>query len=127
MDNIFTIKSITASTHDNSFGGYPFRVDVIVKMETKAYKQFKNNLGHLYGVLISNEVYRINPAIKAHGPMVDASRRAKKGVKTIILSYFDKDLDNAAKLGLIVEGQGSSRGKHSINQVIQLVAKTRFS
>lgn len=108
---MFTIKSIYACVHDTSYDGYPFKVIVKVTMPVAEWTKYRKsgNLGQLYGLEISNAVYRVNDAICASNPMVDDRQRAKQGVKTLTLTYFDRDFSRAAKLGLEVKTHGSEQ------------------
>lgn len=98
----FSIKSIIAKTHDQSFGGQKWRVEIEISIDAKLWRKYKDrkNLGMLYGVDISNAVYRINHNIPASCPTVDDRRRAANGVKTIKLTYFLNDAAMAENLGL---------------------------
>lgn len=101
----YLIKSIVLSVHDTSYGGYPYVATVNVEVDAKYWSALKkkNQLGMLYGVDISNEVYRLSSQlIPAHNPMVDHNRNAKNGIKTISLQYHFKDHDKAEKLGMKV-------------------------
>lgn len=94
---------ITAATVAASNTGY--KVECIVKVEMPADEwkitQRMGHLGALYGVDISNEVYRIsNRLVPAHNPMVDDSKRAKNGIKYITLTYHYDDVESAHRLGL---------------------------
>jgi hypothetical protein len=72
-----------------------FRIKSVHKTKDHAYITIvinkilweKQNKGMLYGVDISNEVYRLHPDIMAHCPSVDDTARAKNGFKTISLRY----------------------------------------
>lgn len=103
---MFSIKSIYALNFDNSFGGYPWKVVVSVTMPSKEWTDLKKKgaLGQLYGIEISNYVYALNNNIPAHCPTVDDSQRAKKGIKTVELTYFlsSNQADKAEALGLKV-------------------------
>lgn len=65
-------------------------VEVIVTMEAKLWTKYRNSgwLGSLYGIDISNAVYKLE-GIKAYCPSVGDSDRAKAAVKTISLCYAD--------------------------------------
>lgn len=111
----FQIKAIHGSTHDSSFGGYPWRIDVCVTIDVKAWNKIKKAqaLGQLYGIDISNAVYAINQKIPAVHPSVDDSARAKAGVKTIRLTYFLRDPARAQALGFkLIAGQYSKFADH---------------
>ena len=96
------IKSITGSIHDTGFGGYPYKVTVMVELPMTDFKKLcpKNDLGHLV-LDVNNTVYAINNNIPAYNPSIDSqgSRRAKNGVKTLEFVYFLKDHQKAIKLG----------------------------
>lgn len=99
------ITSIAACSHDSSYGGYPFKVEVTVRMCSKewAKARAKNQLGQLYGIDISNAVFAFNRNIDASNPTVNDTKRASKGEKLITLTYYMRDLDKAEKLGLKVK------------------------
>lgn len=103
---MFIVKSIYATNHDSSFGGYPWKVEVTVAMPATEWATHKRKgwLGQLYGIDISNHVYAVNQNIPAHNPTVDDRSRAAKGVKTIKLTYFMRreHADQAEALGLKV-------------------------
>lgn len=100
----FEIKYIHGSTHDSSFGGIPWKVTVLVEMDSKSWAKTKKrgDLGHLYGVAISNAVYNINRNIPASCPTVDDRKRASKGIKRITLTYFVRSPLKAQSLGFTV-------------------------
>lgn len=101
---MFSLKSISVRTHDTSFGGYPYRADVTIQMPSQDFNKIKKQgqLGSLY-LDVSNATYRASrELIPAYQPMVDDTRRASKGIKTIHLTYFFKDHDTAEALGLEV-------------------------
>lgn len=100
------IQMIVVRSHDSSYGGYPYVCEVIVQCDAKEWNKLKkaNDLGSLYGVDISNEVYRItDELVPAWNPSVCDRDRAKAGVKTIRLSYYFRDHNAAEKLGLEVK------------------------
>ena len=68
----------------------PELVSVKVSMPIGAWNTARalSQLGHLYGVDISNAVYR-SSGVKASMPTVDDSARAKGGIKVIELTYAD--------------------------------------
>jgi hypothetical protein len=116
---MFEIKSVYASDHDKEFLGVGFLVTVVVEMDSKEWANARKsgNLGHLYGVEISNAVYAINRAIPAINPTVDDTARASKGVKTIKLNYYGSNLENAEKLGLKVIRKDLFSGVVAFNTV----------
>ena len=65
-------------------------VQVLVRMDAKAWAKYRaqSDLGHLYGVAISNAVYR-DFGVKAYCPMVGDKANARKGIKSIELTYQD--------------------------------------
>jgi len=79
-----TIKSITGLVHDTGYGGYPYKVVVMVQVDAKEVAKLKGDLGSLV-VSVNNAVYALNKNIPAHNPSIDSqgSRRAKNGVKTM--------------------------------------------
>src|SRR5580698_8556167 len=78
---------------------------VTVKMPIKVWSAMKRRgqLGTLYGVDISNEVYRTH-GVPAHNPSVDDSKRATQGIKTIKLTYYNTAIKQP-KLRLIQGGK----------------------
>jgi len=102
--NYFKIILINGRVHDTSYGGYPWRIDVVVELNVKDWQLYrkKKMLGQMYGVDFSNAVYHINNNIPASCPMVDDRKRAKNGIKTINLTYFLRDADRAENLGFEV-------------------------
>ena len=79
-------------------------VSVIVHVEAARWHKLakQGNLGQLYGVDISNAVYRFNSSIPASMPTVDDRSRAKRGFKRITLTYHVMDPNQARALGLQV-------------------------
>lgn len=67
-------------------------VRVVVTMIADVWKQYQKlgHLGQLYGVDVSNEVYR-SYGVKAYNPTVADRDKASGGVKTITLYYADAD------------------------------------
>ena len=65
-------------------------VEVLVTMEAKLWGKYKRSgwLGSLYGIDISNAVYKLE-GIKAICPSVGDRDRAINGYKTISLCYYD--------------------------------------
>ena len=78
----FEIVSIYRSTSE--------LVSVKVRMPAKDWNASRKALGHLYGVDISNHVYR-STGIKAYQPIVDDKQRSKGGYKIIELTYIDSE------------------------------------
>lgn len=100
------IQTIVVRSHDTSYGGFPWVCEVVVKLDSKAWTKLrtKGQLGQLYGVDISNEVYKLtNQLVPAYNPTVSDRDRAKNGIKTIRLSYYFKDHDAAEALGCEVK------------------------
>lgn len=71
-------------------------VSVKVRMDAKAWLKAKRDkaLGALYGVDISNEVYRTF-GVKAYNPTVADRDNASGGIKWITLYYADNTWTNA--------------------------------
>ena len=97
---MFSVQSITASGIYAHFA--KFSIEVVVKMPAKEWAKHKKkgHLGQLYGIDFGNFIYAMNRNIPAHNPTVDHSFRAKKGVKTIFLTYYLNDMAKAEALGL---------------------------
>ncbi len=94
---------IIAATVAASNTGY--KVECIVKVDVDAAFWTKakrtGQLGALYGIDISNEVYRLSRRlVPAWNPMVDDKRRASDGVKRITLTYHFDNVAAAQELGL---------------------------
>lgn len=64
------------------------RIDVAIDAKAWRSAKAKGHLGQLYGVDISNAVYRAF-SVKAYQPTVSDRQRAVKGVKTVSLWYQD--------------------------------------
>lgn len=110
-----TIQHISICVHDMSYGGYHYRVDVVVTMSSEAWLKMKKKkqLGMLYGVDIGNAIYRLNHNIPAYHPMVGDRERSRNGIKTIKLSYHFNDEDKAAALGLDIKSYTGYRTVYS--------------
>ena len=80
---MFKIISVTKSSYDQD------HVRVYVSMDVKDWnKARKQSLGQLYGIDISNEVYREH-GVAASNPTVDDRRKARNGIKYLTLTYND--------------------------------------
>lgn len=96
--NQFTINSVRRTYTDH--------VTVIVSIDAKlwAKAKAKGQLGELYGIDISNAVFR-EYGVKAYMPSVSDRRRASKGIKRIELTYLDASWreapDNVIKVDFI--------------------------
>jgi hypothetical protein len=90
---LFTITHVCVRNHDSSFGGYKWRLDASVSVDAKYWHKLNKtgNLGNLYGIDIGNKLARDYNLCFFATPMVDDSRRAKAGIKSITLTYFFKD------------------------------------
>lgn len=79
---MFQVKNIVRVNADT--------VKVTVTMSIKEFnKAKKDSLGQLFGIDISNHVYR-EYGVKAYNPTVDGIKtRAKNGIKTLQLYYRD--------------------------------------
>lgn len=99
---MITLKSIVGigNRRFNS-NEYPWEIVATVLVDSKQWTKMrdKKQLSILYGVDISNLIYQINSNIPAYIPLVDANSRASKGLKTVKLTYFLKDIDKAKNLG----------------------------
>lgn len=95
-----TIKSITGCIHDTGFGGYPYKVIVMVQLPSKEHKTLKDDLGSLV-LEVNNTVYGLNRNIPAHNPSIDSqgSKNAKNGIKIMEFVYFFQDHETALRLG----------------------------
>lgn len=111
------LKSITTSLHDSSYGGYAYKVTVMVNVNADYYKTLKvtrkaqstmfghspasRDLGPLV-IDVNNLVYRFNNNIPAYNPSIDSTgtKKAKGGIKTMEFVYFFNDHDKARALGI---------------------------
>lgn len=101
----FTIKSISVMGHDFP-GNYAYKAVVSVEVEAKYWKalQKAKNLGQLYGIDISNQVYALSKGlIPASHPTVSDEKNARNGIKTVVLTYYFQDHNKAEALGLEVK------------------------
>lgn len=71
-------------------------VKVYIRMDAKEWHKLKKNsqLGSLYGIDISNAVYR-EYGVKAHCPTVSDRDNARGGIKRLTLYYNDSQWTNA--------------------------------
>ena len=66
-------------------------VTVKITMDVKNWNSARaSGLGSLYGIDVSNAVYR-EYGVKAYNPIVSDRLKAKGGIKLIELSYYDTD------------------------------------
>jgi len=132
---MFTIKSINASIHDTSYGGYPFKVTVQIEVDAKKYsklrvtrpaehtlfgrKPARRDLSSLV-VDVNNAVYQLNSNIPSYNPSIDSqgSKRARNGIKSMEFVYFFDDTETARKLGFEFHNNVSQDPKY--NQHIKL-------
>jgi hypothetical protein len=68
------------------------KVTIDAREWTKLAKQ--GALGHLYGVDISNAIYKL-AGVKALYPTVDATAKARNGIKLLSLTYVDREWTDA--------------------------------
>jgi hypothetical protein len=122
---MFQISSIVATTHDSSFGGFKWKVIVLISIPVKEWSKMRDKgwLGQLYGIDVSNAVYAVNRNIPAMNPTVDHSRRSAKGRKSISLTYFLNDPDKAQSLGLTVNRTRSGEVYSAFSEHIQILTK----
>jgi hypothetical protein len=111
------IKSITATIHDTGYGGYPYKIIVLVEVPVTEFNKrcpvtvkaertpygnrpAKRDLGNLV-LEVNNAVYALNRAIPAYNPSIDSrgSSRARNGLKTLEFVYFMNDHERAKLLG----------------------------
>lgn len=135
---MFSIRSITATIHDTGFGGYPFKVIVMVDIPTKDFNKlcsvvskrpatiFRSSravrdLGNLV-MEVNSVVYKMNSNISAYNPSIDSegSKKAKNGIKTLEFVYFSKNLDSAEKLGFEFHNFKNSEKSIKAFQTIEL-------
>lgn len=117
---MFSIESITGSVHDTSYGGYPYKITVTIKLSVKEFNRLcptigksrqsitgrvkvPRDLGNLV-LNVNNALYKLNPNIPAYNPSIDSqgSSRAKGGYKTMEFVYFLNDWNRAERLGFKV-------------------------
>ncbi len=75
----------------NSYTAYDKQATCFLKIPVSVWRRYrdKGNLGVLYGIDVSNYIYKAsNFKIKAYNPVVDDRQRARKGIKTIELTYY---------------------------------------
>jgi hypothetical protein len=115
--DIMRIKSVTGQIHDLGYGGYPYKIIVMVEVDVKEYSKLpvlRKAESSLYGkrteavrdlgslvLEVNNAVYKLNNNIPAYNPFIDSNggKRAKGGVKTLEFVYFMTDHVKAAALG----------------------------
>ena len=105
---MFTIESISEHRIESDYWGLngtyrETRVHkVLVSIPVKEWNRYRKlgQLGALYGVDISNAVYRLYSGIYATNPTVDDSARAKDGMKRIEL-YYRTPIKQVHKLRLL--------------------------
>lgn len=100
VNNPWTITALTVAASNT---GYKLEAIVKIAVDAKYWSYMKRNrqLGFLYGVDVSNEVYRRScRLIPAHNPSVDDRKRASAGIKSITLTYYFDSVENAYKLGI---------------------------
>jgi len=117
---MFEIKSLVGRVHDTSFGGYPFKIIATITITTKEFNKLpvlRREAASMFGgarvvrklgelvLAVNNKVYAVNNNIPAYYPSIDpeGSKRAVKGIKTMIFEYFIKDLETAERLGFNVD------------------------
>lgn len=85
-------------------------VTVTVSMCSKEWckTRAKGNLGQLYGIDISNTLYH-EFGIRAYMPSVGDRERASSGVKTITLTYQDREWTPAPNNVIRVDFKGLSK------------------
>lgn len=129
------IKSLIASVHDTSYGGYPYKVIAIIELPVKDFNKLcpkigpsrqtllgrrpaLRDLGNLV-TLVNNAVYIWNKDIPAYNPSIDSNgdKRTKEGIKTLEFVYFFNDVNKAKALGFEHHRDGTTvkYGQHSIN------------
>jgi len=71
-------------------------VECKVTIDAKEWAKVRNagQLGMLYGVDISNAIYKL-AGVKASNPTVDDSAKARNGIKLIALTYVDREWTDA--------------------------------
>lgn len=97
------LTSLIGLIHDSNPGelGYPYKIEAEFVIDAKEFASIKrkNELGRLFGVDLSNEIYAINSNIPAHNPTVNYSKPARNNRKLLKLTYFLRDHERAAALG----------------------------
>ena len=99
----FTIQRIAVTQHDSSFGGYRWKLIVNVDVDKTQWHALKkkNQLGQLYGVDISNALFR--SGYDKHGysvPQIDDKRRCKGNIKSVVYTVFFNSDDAAESYGI---------------------------
>ncbi len=124
--NYYKITKIIGKTHDSSYGGYPWKIEVTIDVCAKEWTKLRNkdDLGSLYGIDVGNAVYKINPDIPAYCPSVDHDKRAKNGVKTVKLVYYINDADKAERLGFKVKRLRNGEAYANYSDFVDLLEKS---
>lgn len=101
---MFCLKSLHCRTTTQTLGGYNWKVEAVVHMPAKYWLDCKKKkqLGVLYGVDISNFIHRFHRAVPAWNPTVNDTLRSKKGIKTVLLTYYVSDPKQAESMGMKV-------------------------
>lgn len=114
------VKSITGRIHDTGYGGYPYKITVMIEVPVAefntlcpivgkashgicGYRAPRRDLGNLV-VQVNNALCAFNRDIPAWNPSIDSngSKRSKNGIKTLEFVYFFQDHTVAQKLGFEV-------------------------
>jgi len=123
---MFTIKSIVASIHDTSYGGYPFKVVVNIDIDSKKYAKLPVTTpakSTLFGRSearrdLSSLVLDVNAAVQgfnrhipAYNPFIDSkgSKSSRNGIKPMEFIYFFKNENAARCLGFEFHACGAPK------------------
>lgn len=96
----FTVVSVV--DRDDEYGMSYTQVRVIMQAKTWLRAKRKGQLGMLYGVDISNFLYREH-GVAAYNPTVSDRARSSNGIKTLTLNYY-KASKVKVSLRLIIGG-----------------------
>lgn len=94
---------ITHATLRESHTGYKLEANITIEVDAAYWKRLQKagNLGQLYGIDVSNAVYALtNKLVPAWNPSVDHRSNARKGIKTVKLTYYFDDVRAGIALGL---------------------------
>lgn len=92
--------------HDLSYGGYRYKVECKVACDAAKIKALKGTYGS-FVLDFNNWFYHATGSTVGLHPTLDYSKRASKGVKTMVVTYFFNDAVQAKLLGYNPDGYAS--------------------
>ncbi len=130
--NSVSITSITGCIHDTGYGGYPYKVVVMIQLPATEYVKLRPIKGHgrdlgSLVLTVNNALYALNPDIPAYNPSIDSKghKRAVRGIKTMEFVYFFKDHRLAQRLGFKVRELRNGEFYPEYSQYVDLNPKTQ--